>query len=157
MSGDLFETFWRTLIYNRTGDDLREESRPKSIVGYSFVCWYMLSKLYLTRKWEQDPDVFYLYSCVLGKLMILFGHIFNLTYGSQSFFVAESGRIGWALHAAGPRDAVAMFQGSRIPFVAKSIGGSDIWEYAGGCYFHGCMDGEIWQLDGVEWKFMRFV
>ncbi|KAK3936849.1 heterokaryon incompatibility protein-domain-containing protein [Diplogelasinospora grovesii] len=31
-SGDLFETFWRTLIYNRTGDDLREESRPENII-----------------------------------------------------------------------------------------------------------------------------
>jgi len=156
-SGDLFEAFWRTLIYNRTGDDLREKSRPESVIGCSFAYWYMLSKLYFTRKWEKNPYLFDLHLRVLQKLMVPFGRIFDLTYGSRSFFVTESGRIGWAPRTADPGDVVAMFLGNRIPFVAKSVCGGDDWEYAGGCYVHGCMDGETWRIDGVEWKFMRFV
>ena len=69
--------------------------------------------------------------------------------------MTERGRIGWAPCTAGPGDAVAIFQASRIPFIAKSVCDGDGWEYAGGCYVHGCMDGELWQTDGVEWKFMR--
>ncbi len=55
---------------------------------------------------------------------------------------------------AGPEDAVDMFQGNRIPFVAKSVCGGDFWEYASECYVHGCMNGETRRIDGVEWKFL---
>lgn len=103
----------------------------------------MLSKLYLTRRWEQDHDAFYLHRRMLQELMLPFVHIFDLTYGNRSFFVTEGGRIGWAPGIPSPGDAVAMFQGNRIPFVAKSVCDGDVWEYAGGCYVHGCMDGEI--------------
>jgi hypothetical protein len=100
--------FWRTLIYNRTGDNLGEETKPDTTVGYSFEYWCMLSKLYLTWKWEQDPGVFYLHRCVLQNLMAPFVRIFDLTYGSQSFVVTEKGRIGWAPRTVGPGDAVVM-------------------------------------------------
>lgn len=50
-----------------------------------------------------------------------------------------------------------MFQCSRIPFVARPVGDGDVWEYFGECDVHGCMGGEIWQLDGAEWNLMRFV
>lgn len=46
--------------------------------------------------------------------------------------------------------------GNRIQFVAKFVCGGIIWEYAGGCYVHGCMDGEIWWIYGVEWKSVFF-
>jgi hypothetical protein len=108
MSGDSFETFWRTLIYNRTGDNLGEETKPDATVGYSFAYWYMLSKLYLTRRWEQDPGVFYLHRRVLQNLVAPFGRIFDLTYGSRSFVVKEKGRIGWAPRTVGPGNAVFM-------------------------------------------------
>jgi hypothetical protein len=31
------------------------------------------------------------------------------------------------------------------------------WEFIGACYVHGLMDGEVWDLDGLEWDFMSFV
>ena len=157
MSGDTFETFWRTMVYNRTGDSLAEEVVPDSTVGYSFAYWYMSLKLYLTRRWEHDPELFYAQSELLQDLKEPFIGIFDTAYGYRSFFVTESGRIGWAPPAAEPGDAIAMFQGNRIPIVARSVGESGAWEYIGGCYVHGCMDGEDWQLDAAQWEFMRFV
>lgn len=157
MSGGMFEAFWRTMIYNRAGNSFVEEVVPDVVVGYAFAYWYMSWKLYLTRKWEQDPGLFYSQMGVLQELQGPFGDIFALTYGHRSFFVTESGRIGWAPPAAEPGDVIAMFQGNRIPFAARPVGNSGAWEYIGGCYVHGCMDGEIWQLGRADWEFMRFV
>jgi hypothetical protein len=153
----MFETFWRTMVYNRTGDSLAEEVVPDSTVGNSFAYWYMSLKLYLTRRWEHDPELFYLQSELLQDLKEPFVGIFDTAYGYRSFFVTEGGRIGWAPPAAEPGDAIAMFQGNRIPIVARSVGDRGALEYIGGCYLHGCMDGEIWQLNTAEWEFMRFV
>lgn len=157
MSGDMFEPFWRTMIYNRIGDSFVEEVVPDSTVGHSFAYWYMSWKLYLTRKWEQHPELFRSQMEVLEALPGPFADTFSDTFGHRSFFVTESGRIGWAPPAAQPGDLIAMFRGNRIPFVARSLGNRDAWEYVGGCYVHGCMDGEISQLDETEWEFMRFV
>lgn len=157
MSGDMFETFWRTMVYNRTGDSFVEEVVPDNTVGNSFAYWYMLFKLYLARKWEQDIELFYSHVELLQGLKDPFISVFDHAYGYRSFIVTECGRIGWAPPAARPGDDIAMFQGNRIPFVARSVGDGGAWEYIGGCYVHGCMDGETWQLDGAEWEFMRFV
>lgn len=157
MSGDMFDAFWRTMIYNRTGDNFTEEVVPDSTVGYSFGYWYMYWKLHLTRRWEHNIELFYSQREVLQGLMTPFTSVFDEVYGCRSFMVTDSGRLGWAPPAAEPGDVIAMFQGNRIPFVARSVGNSDAWEYFGGCYVHGCMDGEIWQLDRVDWEFMRFV
>ncbi|KAK4233453.1 hypothetical protein C8A03DRAFT_19481, partial [Achaetomium macrosporum] len=84
-AGDSFESFWRTLIYNRAGDDLREESQPESTIGYLFAYWYLGCKLYLTRKWEQDPNSFTLHLNVLRKLVAPFGRMFHMCSGSRFF------------------------------------------------------------------------
>ncbi|KAG6363981.1 hypothetical protein INS49_009084 [Diaporthe citri] len=157
MSGDKFETFWRTMVYNRTGDSFVEEVIPDSTIGISFGYWYMFWRLYQTRRWEQDADLFFAQLDLLQGLKDPFISIFDQAYGYRSFFVTEGDRIGWAPPAARPGDAIAMFQGNRIPFVARSVGDSGPWEYVGGCYVHGCMDGEIWQLDKAIWDFMTFV
>lgn len=157
MSGDKFKVFWRAMVYNRTGDSLVEEVVPDSIIGNSFGYWYMFWKLYLTRRWEKDRYLFFSQLELLQELKDPFISVFDQTYGYRPFFVTEGGRIGWAPPAARPGDTIAMFQGNRIPFVARSVGDSGPWEYVGGCYIHGCMDGEIWQLDRAEWGFMTFV
>lgn len=157
MSGDMLETFWRTMVYNRTGDSFVEEVIPDSTIGTSFGYWYMSWKLCLTRRWEQDTDLFFSQLKLLQELQDPFISVFDRAYGYRSFFVTEGGRIGWATPAARPGDAIAMFQGNRIPFVARSLGDSGPWEYVGGCYVHGGMDREIWQLDTAEWEFMTFV
>lgn len=157
MSGDTFGAFWRTMTYNRTGDSFAEEVVPDSAVGNSFGYWYMFWKLYLTRRWEHDPDLFFAQLQLLQELKDPFVSVFDQTYGYRHFFVTEGGRIGWAPPAARPGDVVAMFQGNRVPFLARSTGERGPWEYVGGCYVHGCMDGEIWQLDRAEWEFMTFV
>lgn len=157
MSGDIFEIFWRTMVYNRTGDSFAEEVVPDSTIGNSFGYWYMFWKLYQTRRWEQDPNLFFSQLELLQGLKDPFISVFDQADGHRSFFVTEGGRIGWAPPAARPGDAIAMFQGNRIPFAARSLGDSGPWEYVGGCYVHGCMDGEIWQLDGARWEFMTFV
>jgi hypothetical protein len=58
VSGDSFEDFWHTLCYNRTGSDLRQEERPKEGVIVSFGYWSLMSKLFLTRRWEKDIFLF---------------------------------------------------------------------------------------------------
>lgn len=157
MSGDMFETFWRAMVYNRTGDSFAEEVVPDSTIGTSFGYWYMFWKLYQTRRWEHDPDLFFSQLELLQGLKDPFVSVFDQAYGSRSFFVTEGGRIGWAPPTARPGDVIAMFQGNRIPFAARSVEDSDSWEYFGGCYVHGCMDGEIWQLGTAVWEFMTFV
>lgn len=157
MSGNKFEIFWRAMVYNRTGDSFVDEVVPDSIIGNSFGYWYMFWKLYLTRRWEKDPSLFFSQLELLQELKDPFISVFDQAVGSRSFFVTEGGRIGWVPPAARPGDAIAVFQGNRIPFVARSLGDSGPWEYVGGCYVHGCMDGEIWQLDKADWEFMTFV
>ncbi|OAL54636.1 HET-domain-containing protein [Pyrenochaeta sp. DS3sAY3a] len=155
ISSDSFEHFWRTLIYNRV-EDPREEHEPQHWVGISFGYWYMTSKLYLTRRWEENPDLFLLHLKILNQLMKPFAIEFASKYGGRSFFVSESGRMGWAPISTSPGDTVAIFKGNRIPFIAKSVG-NNLWEYAGGCYVHGLMDGEPHNGEDLEWKFLRFV
>lgn len=157
MSGETFETFWRTMVYNRTGHSFVEEVVPDKTIGNSFGYWYMFWKLFLTRRWEQDPDLFFSQLELLQGFKDPFVSVFDQAYGYRSFFVTEGGRIGWAPPAARPGDVIAVFQGNRIPFVVRPLGDSGPWEYVGGCYVHGCMDGEIWQLGRAEWEFMSFV
>jgi hypothetical protein len=154
-SSDSFENFWRTLIYNRVGDP-RKEQQPPQWVGLSFGYCYMMGKLYSTRRWEENQGLFLYHLSVLKPLVNPFEVAFDVLQENQSFFVSESGRMGWAPISTSPGDIVAIFQGNRIPFVAKSIG-NDLWEYAGGCYVHGLMDGEAHNTEDLEWKFMRFV
>lgn len=145
------------MVYNRTAGSFIEEVVPDSTMGNSFGYWYMFWKLYMTRGWEQDRHLFFSQLRLLSELQDPFFSSFDKAYGYRSFFVTEGGRIGWAPPAARPGDVIAMFQGNSIPFVARSLGDSGPWEYVGGCYVHGCMDGEIWQLDRAGWEFMTFV
>lgn len=80
-------------------------------------------------------------SMALRPLAHPFKSIFDQIYCSRRFFVSESGKIGWAPPYACPGDSLVLFQGSRIPLAARLVSES-VWECVGGCYVHGCMDGE---------------
>lgn len=156
-SGKLFEAFWRTLVYNRAGTDPRDEQPPRIWFVLSFMCWYMMAKLFLTRGWEKDFDSFKAHYEILNKVSFPFARAFERMYATRLLFISESGRMEWAPPDTCPGDSIAAFWGNRIPFVAQCVDG-DVWEYGGGCYVHGCMDGELsTTINKSEWDFMRFV
>jgi hypothetical protein len=150
------DAFWRTLIYNKTQFVYDYEAQPDKNIGISFGFWYLMLKLISSKRWEQDPGSFFQYLMLLRPLASPFKSIFDQLYGNRSFFVTDSGNIGWAPPYARPGDFIAIFQGNRIPFAARLVSGG-IWEYVGGCYVHGCMDGEIWRAKGSAWDFMGFI
>lgn len=156
MSGKTFDAFWRTLLYNRTQFASDHEIEPDNSIGASFGYWYLMLKLISTIPSKQDPWSSLLHSMTLRPLAHPFKSIFDQIYSSRRFFVSESGKIGWASPYARPGDSLVMFQGSRIPLAARLVG-DNIWECVGGCYVHGCMDGEVFKATTSEWEFLKFI
>lgn len=124
-SGDSFDAFWRALIYDWANDDPNVEQSAPKWIGISFGYYYLFLKLGLTRGWEKTPNSFDLHVSALSGLMLPFAKAFERMLG-RSFFVSESGRMGWAPLATCPGDSIGIFLGNRIPFVAKSAG-IDSW------------------------------
>ncbi|WQF80958.1 Putative heterokaryon incompatibility [Colletotrichum destructivum] len=155
MSGATFNAFWRTLLYNRTEIASSREQEPEDSFGMSFGYWYLLLKLFCTKLYYQDCVLFMTYWMILRPHAYPFKNTFDQIYGNRCFFVSEGGRLGWAPAHARCGDSLALFQGCRIPFAAR-LRVDDIWEYVGGCYVHGCMNGEIWRLEHSSWSFYRF-
>lgn len=155
-SGKTYDAFWRTLLYNRAGFESEHEVKPDSNIGISFGYWYLMLKVISMARWNQDTGLYVLYSLALRPLAHPFKSIFDQIHSSRCFFVSDKGRIGWAPTSARCGDSLAIFQGSRIPFATRLLS-EDTWEYIGGCYVHGCMDGEIWNEAATDWKYLSFV
>jgi hypothetical protein len=151
-SGDDFESFWRALIYNFDPN----MSRGQLPMHASFCYWFMWKKLFLTCHQSKDMERFLEHASLLNRLAIRFDSAFNRFDGSRDFFVSYEGRIGWVPIRTEQDDQVFIFQGSRIPFIARPVG-EDGWEYIGPCYVHGLMDGEAWDLAENQWWFMKLV
>ncbi|KAF4980551.1 hypothetical protein FZEAL_3486 [Fusarium zealandicum] len=154
-SEDSFDEFWRILVCNRDDKLELEQSAPESM-GMSFGYYHLNLKLTLGKGWERDADLFKLHWAVLSCLDDQFQTSFNKTHG-QLFLISEGNRMGWAPTTASPGDSIGIFQGSRIPFAARDAGGGGGWLYGGGCYIHGCMDGELWDAEEALWKLEMFV
>ncbi|RSL40293.1 hypothetical protein CEP51_016715 [Fusarium floridanum] len=155
ISGGSFDAFWRTVIYNWATDDPNQEQRPPKWMGMSFGYYYLSLKLDLNRGWERVPCLFMLHQRVLSNLMAPFAKAFERTLG-RLFFVSEGGRMGWAPLTASPGDSIGISLGTRIPFAARRAS-AEGWRYGGGCYVHGCMNGEFWDAKQSGWKFEMFV
>jgi hypothetical protein len=74
---------------------------------------------------------------------------------ARHFFVSENGKFGWVPLRTEVSDQVCVFRGMRIPVIMRPRG--DRWGFIGACYVQGSLDGEIWDLDALEWRFMSFV
>lgn len=122
ISGDMFQAFWRTLVYNRVGDSFAEEVRPDSAVGFSFACWYMFWKLYLTRKREAETKMFRLHLWVLQELMDPFVSIFIPAHGHRSFFVTDSGRMDGRRPPLGLETPLLCFEATGSHLLLKVLG-----------------------------------
>ncbi len=153
-SSAAFETFWRTLVCNR-GYWNHEELPASTVVDFCF--WYLFLKLMAGRGWRRDRAKFELHRSVLAFLSAKFNTLVRSFWGFRNLFISANGRAGWAPYRAQPGDEVFIFQGSALPFAAKRVGSGDGWEYMGACYVHGLMQGEAWELEGLEWTIMRFV
>ncbi|CZR57833.1 uncharacterized protein PAC_07722 [Phialocephala subalpina] len=159
MSGsqESFDAFWRTLIYNR-GPQFNPQSpnqKPLSWLGISFGYWYMWKKLMMKRLWKQNILQDAIFSQILGTLAGAFDKAEGRVRDARRFFVSENGRFGWVPLRTEVGDRLCVFRGMRMPAIMRPRG--DRWEFIGVCYVHGSMDGEIWDLDGLQWRFMSFV
>jgi len=159
MSGSLasFDVFWRTLVYNRE-PQFNYQSRnqkPAYWLGISFGYWYLLKKLMMRRLWQQNILQDALFSQILKTLAGQFDMAEGRVRDGRRFFVSENRRFGWVPLRTEVDDRVCVFRGMRIPVIMRPRG--DRWEFIGACYVHGSMDGEIWDLDGLQWRFMSFV
>ncbi|KAH8587764.1 heterokaryon incompatibility protein-domain-containing protein [Bisporella sp. PMI_857] len=159
MSGsqESFDAFWRTLVYNREPQFNYQSpnQKPADWLGISFGYWYLWKKLMMKRLWQQKFLQEAIFSEALRKLAGPFDKAESRVRHGRHFFVSENGRFGWVPLRTKVGDRVCVFRGMRIPVIMRPRG--DRWEFIGACYVHGWMDGEIWDLDGLQWRFMSFV
>ena len=156
MDGASFDAFWRTLLYNNEPHSNHSpvNQQPDQGLGISFGYWYLLKKLCM-KGWQNDIFAYLLHYTILKNLSLPFEEAEGMVRLARNFFVSEHGRIGWVPLRTLAGDRVCVFQGMRIPVILRSHG--DRWEIIGACYVHELMDGEVWDLDGLEWNFLSFV
>ncbi|KAH9989491.1 heterokaryon incompatibility protein-domain-containing protein [Xylariaceae sp. FL0662B] len=152
-----FDAFWRTLIYNRepSFNYKYPNQKPASWLGISFGYWYLWKKLMMKRLWQQNVVQHVVFSEVLKTLANPFDKAEGRVRGGRRFFVSANGRFGWVPLRTNVDDQVCVLRGMRIPVIMRPQGNR--WEFIGACYVHGSMDGEIWDLGGLQWGFMSFV
>ena len=152
-----FDAFWRTLVYNREPQFNYQSpnQKPADWLGISFGYWYMWKRLMMERLWQQNTLQEAIFSQILRTLAEPFDKAEGRVRGGRRFFASENGRFGWVPLRTEVGDRVCVFRGMRIPAIMRPRG--DRWEFIGACYVHGSMDGEIWDLDGLQWRFMSFV
>lgn len=74
----------------------------------------------------------------------------------RRFAVTRRGYFVLGPDALQAGDVVAVLRGGKVPFVLRkvSVGGDgedeERWVLVGECYVHGLMDGEGWDVEGVE-------
>ncbi|MCJ1394443.1 Non-essential glycogen phosphorylase [Xylographa bjoerkii] len=152
-----FDAFWRTLVYNREPHFNYDSpnQRPEAWLGVSFGYWYLSKKLQMAKRWRDKPANWAFHRRVLEKLAAPFEEAEGRVRYARNFFVSQEGRIGWVPFRTQAGDHVCVFYGMRIPVILRLQ--SDRWEFIGACYVHGLMDGEVWDLNGLQWDFMSFV
>lgn len=157
MAGSSFDAFWRTLVYNREPhfNYNSPNQRPGAWLAASFGYWYLSKKLQMAKRWKHDLIDWACHSKILETLAEPFEKAEGRVGHARNFFVSQQGRIGWVPFRTQVGDRLCVFHGMRIPVILRSQGPQ--WEFIGGCYVHGLMDGEVWDLDGLQWDFMSFI
>ena len=157
MDGSSFDVFWRTLIYNcgPRFDYTSPNQRPGSGLGTYFGYWYLYKKLQSTKRWQEDLPTWLLQCRCMEELAGHFEEAEGRVRDARNFFVSDQGRIGWVPFRTLAGDQVCAFHGMRTPVILRSH--SDGWEFIGACYVHGLMDGELWDLHGLQWDFIKLV
>lgn len=157
MDGQSFCTFWRTLVYNRGQrfDYGSLNKKASNHLGVAFGYWYLWKKFQMAKPWRSDVLAWISGDGILKKLAEPFEEAEGRVQYARNFFVSRYGRIGWVPFRTRVGDRICVFRGVRMPFVLRPQ--RDRWEIIGACYVHGLMDGEVWDLTGIEWEFMRFV
>jgi len=152
-----FDAFWRSLVYNRGPQFNYQSPNMKSDLGLgiSFGYWYLWKKLRMKRLWKQNICQDAIFSNILTTLAKPFEEAEGRVCNARRFFVSNDGRFGWVPLRTQIGDHVCVFQGMRIPIILRSH--NNRWEVIGACYVHGLMDGELWKIAGLEYKFISFV
>jgi len=109
----------------------------------------------MKRLWQENIFQELIFSKILETLAAPFDVAEGRVRDARRFFVSENGKFGWVPLRTEVGDQVCVFRGMRIPVIMRPRG--DRWEFIGACYVQGSMDGEIWDLDALEWRFMSFV
>ena len=127
-SAERKETFWRTLVTNRTvlGTAARAE-----IEGTEFDVFWEFTKSPDSHT-EADLLRFSNYN------KAFFQHGFR-----RSFFITASGDIGLAPLTTKVEDVVCLLAGGQVPLVFRRKG--EQYQVVGECYMYGSMDGEHWK------------
>ena len=156
MVGQSFDTFWRTLVYNRGRrfDYDFPNRKAGGHLGVAFGYWYLWKKFHMAKPWRSNVLAWVSGERILKKMAEPFEEAEDRVQYARNFFVSRSGRIGWVPFRTRVGDRVCVFRGVRMPFVLRPK--CDRWEIIGACYVHGLMDGEVWDLPGLESEFMRF-
>jgi hypothetical protein len=153
LDGSFFDSFWRTLVYNR-GPCFKynfPNQQPSSQLATSFGYWYLFKKFQMTKRWHDDLLWDAVHYEILRKLAAPFEEAEGRVRNARNFFVSQQGRIGWVPFRAQAGDRICVLYGMRIPVILRSHGNG--WEFIGACYVHNMMDGEVWDLDRLQWDF----
>ncbi|EON66518.1 hypothetical protein W97_05763 [Coniosporium apollinis CBS 100218] len=126
---DIFEAYWRTLLYDRVEDSngLAVKAPPEYGGYYPEVLRASTGRS--------------LRSASHGLTTAPF--IYDVEAGEQ-FCVTQNGYMGNAPRSTLPGDKICVLYGARVPFVLREEGAS--YRIIGDCYIHGLMDGEAFQL-----------
>jgi len=147
-----FDAFWGTLVYNREPlFNYQSPNKKKAYrLGISFGYWYLWKKLIIKRLWQQNILREAIFSEVLRTLARPFDKAEGKVHDGGRF-VSENSSFGWVPLGTEVGDRVCVFRGMRIPAIIRPRGNR--WKFIGACYVHGSMDGELWDLDGLQWRF----
>lgn len=133
---DIFEAYWRTLLYDRIEDsDGFAVKAPPEYGGY-YQDYLRCCELV-----QEDPFV-ELPTDLQQHLLIY------VVEAGERFCVTQNGYMGNVPPSTLPGDKICVLYGARVPFVLREEGAS--YRIIGDCYIHGLMDGEAFQLK--HWK-----
>lgn len=119
------ETFWRTLITNRTSEN---QCARAGVEGHQFQAWWET----LTATGSHPYVKFAEYN----KAILLH-------WSRRSFFTTTSGHIGLGPAATRVGDLVVLLAGAQVPFILRCKGIK--FQVVGETYVHELMDGTYWE------------
>ena len=150
----LFEAFWNTLVAGKDHSDVL-----KAPSDYADIFALLLDtanggspcfsdqpqtkrKLTLKSLESRRPHRIYRETQIAYKAAVR-NRIFGVTEKRYMGLLPRGTQIG---------DQVCVFKGGPLPFVVRRRLDRDEYLLIGECYIHGIMNGEILQMEGIEWR-----
>ncbi|KAH7357235.1 heterokaryon incompatibility protein-domain-containing protein [Rhexocercosporidium sp. MPI-PUGE-AT-0058] len=134
---NLFESFWRTMIFNMTAS----ADKPPSEYSSYF-------KVYLDHFFQSDVIVPETREPLRTQLLQIETAV-NSRADGWRMFTTEHSRLGQGMRSVRAGDVVCVLDGGELPYVIRPVD-DGLYRFIGSSYVHGLMDGEAYKKDDLE-------